>query len=204
MVANEPTPGPSNVKRSRKSVKLTEKQLLSVLDNSDFLYSEDEAYHGDCHLEAAEELQSDDSEKAQLSNLFHDSSESDDTDHNDCVEIDDEKEPDLSHRDNPGELWHKEPHNMQYHPFTKEEVLQIHPAGNSPMDFFGLLVTDELLQLVVDETNNNAVNSLLSENRKEGSRICKWKPLSIGGLLVFLGVLLHMGNVKYLEERTAV
>lgn len=197
MATNEPTPGPSNVKRSRKSVKLTEEQLLSVLDDSDFLCSEDEAYHGDCHLEAAEEWQSDDSVEAQLSNLFRDSSESDDTDHDDCVEIDDKNEPDLPHGDNPGESWHKEPHNMQYHPFTKEEVLQIHPAGNSPMDFFRLLVTDELLQLVVDETNDNAVNILLSENTKEGSRICKWKPLSTGELLVFLGVSLHMGNVKY-------
>lgn len=62
--------------------------------------SEDKAYHGVCYLEAAEELQSDDSMEAQLSNLFRDSSESDDTDH------DDKKEPDLPHGNNPGEFWH--------------------------------------------------------------------------------------------------
>lgn len=88
------------------------------------------------------------------------------------------------------------------HSFTKEEVLQIHPAGNSLMDFSMLLVTDELLQLLVDQTNNNAVNILLTENTKEGSRTCKWKPLSISELLDFLGVSLHMGNVKYPHYNT--
>ncbi|XP_047101005.1 piggyBac transposable element-derived protein 4-like [Schistocerca piceifrons] len=65
------------------------------------------------------------------------------------------------------------------------------------MGFFRLLVTDGILQLVVDETNGNTRNIFASENTKEGSGISNCKPVSIGEILVFLCISLHMGNVKY-------
>ncbi|XP_046980692.1 piggyBac transposable element-derived protein 4-like [Schistocerca americana] len=195
MAANEPTPGPSNAKKCRKSDQYTDHELLRVLEDSDVEFREDEPDEGDWHLETAETDHSDDSVEAELSSMFRDSSESDDTGDDD-EEIADDKEPALAEVSKPGVTWHEEPHGMQYHPFTKAECLLMKPAGNTPMDFFRLLVTDDILQLIVDETNDNARNIFASANTQEGSRISNWKPVSIEEILVFLGISLHMGNVK--------
>ncbi|XP_066258800.1 piggyBac transposable element-derived protein 4-like [Euwallacea similis] len=68
--------------------------------------------------------------------------------------------------------------------------------GNSPIEYFRHIMTDEFLQPIVEETNNNAVDIFLSLATKEKSRICDWKNLPIGELLIFLGIFLQMGNVK--------
>ncbi|XP_049767584.1 piggyBac transposable element-derived protein 4-like [Schistocerca cancellata] len=195
MAATEPTQGPSNAKKCRKSDQYTAHELLRVLEDSDVEFREDETDEGDWHLETAATDHSDDSVEAELSRMFRDSSESDDTGDDD-EEIADDKEPALAEVSKPGVTWHEEPHGMQYHPFTKAECLLMKPAGNTPMDFFRLLVTDDILQLIVDETNDNARNIFASANTQEGSRISNWKPVSIEEIRVFLGISLHMGNVK--------
>ncbi|XP_047106172.1 dentin sialophosphoprotein-like [Schistocerca piceifrons] len=95
MAANEPTPGPSNAKKCRKSDQYTDHELLRVLEDSDVEFREDEPDEGDWHLETAETDHSDDSVEAELSSMFRDSSESDDTGDDD-EEIADDKEPALA------------------------------------------------------------------------------------------------------------
>lgn len=58
------------------------------------------------------------------------------------------------------------------------------------------MIDDVLLESIVKETNNNAEELFLSKEHSESSRISSWKYLTVNELRVFLGLLLHMGNIK--------
>ncbi|KAG5879737.1 hypothetical protein JTB14_033339 [Gonioctena quinquepunctata] len=81
-------------------------------------------------------------------------------------------------------------------PFSKQRELLIQPDGNTPLDFFNLLVTDELLELIARETNIYAEEVFLSGATKEKSRITAWKDVTVEELKRFIGLLLHLGTIK--------
>lgn len=68
-------------------------------------------------------------------------------------------------------------------------------SGPNAMDFFNLLFTEDFYELIIEQTNQYAVEIFLSKG-EEHARINKWKPISKEELKIFLGLFLHMGTVK--------
>lgn len=85
---------------------------------------------------------------------------------------------------------------MEDFSFLGLEALLSMPNENTPFGFFRLLLSDEILQFVVDETNINAENIFLMAETKTKSRITEWRPVTVDELLIFLGIFLHMGIVR--------
>lgn len=77
--------------------------------------------------------------------------------------------------------------------FTKMQELLI-PAPSDPFETFKLLMSDNMLDLVVRETNLNAERLFRQPGVTEQSRITNWKELTRMELLTFLGLLLHTGT----------
>ena len=85
---------------------------------------------------------------------------------------------------------------MKNIPFLKHQELLVEVSDNNPVDFFRMLLTDECLQQVCDETNRYAEHIFLSNAGATHSRIFDWKILTPEELLVFLGLVLHMGHIS--------
>ncbi|KAJ8943559.1 hypothetical protein NQ314_009713 [Rhamnusium bicolor] len=162
----------------------TDSELLQILEDSDF--DDFDCVGGCADRGDLSDYEDDDITTQAVNDLPSDSDEENPIDvptgnaHNKKVIID----------------WKVDPTNMKSLPFLKTERLLIPPNGNSPIDYFHHIMTDNFLQAVVAETNANAEDIFLSRTTKENSRICDWKNLTLDELLVFLGVFLHMGNVK--------
>ncbi|KAL4101274.1 hypothetical protein QTP88_021294 [Uroleucon formosanum] len=67
---------------------------------------------------------------------------------------------------------------------------------SEPIDFFKLFLTDEIIQLMVIETNRNAQQLLSSQRISRRSRFSSWEPVTKDDIEHFLGLLLWMGLVK--------
>ncbi|XP_049762380.1 piggyBac transposable element-derived protein 4-like [Schistocerca cancellata] len=188
MEDNRDTAGPSEPKKrktqdTRNVQKLTDAELLRILEESD---SETELASEEDGVESSEE--SDGAEFVL-----------DETVEMAVNPSDREMAEGVVTRDNAADTtvaWEREPVGMINCPFIKNEGLLIQPTENTPLDYFRLLLTDEFLLTVVEETNRNAIELFLSAGTKGQSRINCWKDVTVGELLVFLGVFLHMGNVK--------
>lgn len=79
--------------------------------------------------------------------------------------------------------------------YTKEQKLLV-PPPTDPYEAFRLLIDDDLLDLIVRETNANALRVGSAENVRRNSRIKNWKDLTKEELLTFLGLLLHTGTIR--------
>lgn len=90
--------------------------------------------------------------------------------------------------------WSTNPSSMKIINFTKEQELLVPPPSN-PYEAFRLLIDDELLDLIVRETNANALRLGTADNVKPKSQIKTWKELTREELLIFLGLLLHTGSI---------
>lgn len=66
----------------------------------------------------------------------------------------------------------------------------------SCMEAFGLFVDEEVIQLLVHETNRYAEQQLNSVHVTRGSRKKKWVPTNDREMKKFLGIMLWMGLVK--------
>lgn len=67
---------------------------------------------------------------------------------------------------------------------------------NSPMEFFQLFFTDQLINDITQFTNARATNFFAQNPQKPDSHIIKWKPVDSQLIKVFLGMWLHMGIMK--------
>lgn len=65
-----------------------------------------------------------------------------------------------------------------------------------PMDYFKLFCTDEIIQLMVIETNRNAQQFLNTQQITRGSRFSFWQPINQNDMEKFMGLLMWMGLVK--------
>uniref|UniRef100_A0A1B6H727 PiggyBac transposable element-derived protein domain-containing protein n=1 Tax=Homalodisca liturata TaxID=320908 RepID=A0A1B6H727_9HEMI len=69
------------------------------------------------------------------------------------------------------------------------------PNNRKPIDFFRHYLTDEVVELMVVETNHNA-NEVISKLRlSRKSRLKDWKNTNHGEMKQFIGLLLYMGLV---------
>jgi len=77
----------------------------------------------------------------------------------------------------------------------REELLADIPDDPSPYDFFKLYVTDDLLDLMVRETNRYAAQYIADNigSLKPHSIVHKWKETDREEMSVLLGLLLHIG-----------
>lgn len=85
---------------------------------------------------------------------------------------------------------------MKEIPFTKTNKLLVDSPGEEPYDWFRLLVDDNLLQIIVSQTNSYAVEVLSTTSGGERSRISEWKDLTVPELLIFLGLTMHTGTIR--------
>lgn len=108
--------------------------------------------------------------------------------------------PDHSHNNSPSRqgatsTWSSNPISMKIIDFTKKQELLV-PPPTDPYEAFRLLIDNDLLDLIVRETNANALRVGTAENVKQNSRIKNWKDLTREELLTFLGLLLHTGTIR--------
>lgn len=80
--------------------------------------------------------------------------------------------------------------------FSKTNEFLIPSLGDRPIDFFRMLVDDDFLNLLVEQTNIYAEEVYLSTGVHEHARISRWKTLLKPELLTFLGLVLHTGTIK--------
>ena len=70
------------------------------------------------------------------------------------------------------------------------------PADARPVDYLLLFWSDEILEIIVNETNNYAASILNKSNVTRTSRISRWTPLDIPELKRFLANIIFMGIVR--------
>ncbi|KAI4463228.1 piggybac transposable element-derived protein 4 [Holotrichia oblita] len=81
--------------------------------------------------------------------------------------------------------------------FTGKSGLQIElPQTITPYEAFSLFVDDEVINMIVVETNKYAEQKLKNNQHKTSSRINKWVPTNSDEIKKFLGLVLWMGLVK--------
>jgi len=78
-----------------------------------------------------------------------------------------------------------------------EEIRGVLPDDPSPYDYFKLYVTDELVDMMVRETNRYAAQFIADNigSLKPHSLLHKWRETDNDEMSVLLGLLLHMGLV---------
>lgn len=98
--------------------------------------------------------------------------------------------------DNISFLWDNNSNGMCNFPFSRRNELLVPLPGDKPIDYFRLLLDDDFLNLIVEQTNIYAQEVFCQPGISEKSRIVRWKPLSAVELLTFLGLVLHTGTIK--------
>ncbi|XP_050508739.1 uncharacterized protein LOC126885957 [Diabrotica virgifera virgifera] len=159
--------GPSGVKR-RKTVKVRNEKNLSVEELMQFLYNSD----------SDEDYEDSDVDNFEIENVSEDSSGSDTEDDVLQNELNNTvaDNPDVQITDNE---WTETTSGMKQIPFTKRSGLLVDSPGDSAYEWFRLLFDDELLNMIVLQTNSYAVEVLSTSKGCDRSRISLWKELTI-------------------------
>jgi hypothetical protein len=71
------------------------------------------------------------------------------------------------------------------------------PEGNEPIDYFKLLVTDSIFDLIVEEINAYALDIFLNQTHKS-SRINNWVDTNRKDMDIFVGLLFYMGTITHI------
>lgn len=177
-------PGPSRPKRQctawRKKKPLTEKEIQEMADKL-FESSDDDPFvESEDSWSGADDADDSDRMDADYINDLGDDSSSD--------------ESDAQTEGTPISPW-SDTADLKTFLFSGNPALRITPTGTRPYDFFNLLVTDDLLNHIVEQTNISAEEIFLSKSTSETSRITDWKSLTLDELKVFFGIWFHMGNI---------
>lgn len=99
--------------------------------------------------------------------------------------------------DNYNPTWSRYTQGFRRCNFTAENRLKVPvPGQNKPIDWFQLLLDDDFLQKIVNETNIYAFEVFAKPNLTQHSRINKWKDLTVVELKIFIGLILHMGTIR--------
>lgn len=70
---------------------------------------------------------------------------------------------------------------------------------SSPVECFREFIDDELIHLIVSETNSYANNIITSKSIAPQAQMQQWKDTTPNEILVFLALILLMGNIKKLH-----
>ena len=94
-------------------------------------------------------------------------------------------------------LWKYEPNKVSEFSFEEEPGLKINKNIKKKIDFFKLFLTDELLDLMVSETNKYAEQEIDRRRPlRRKSRYSLLKPVDNQEMRKFLGILLLMGIIR--------
>lgn len=93
-------------------------------------------------------------------------------------------------------VWVNDPPHVTKVLFSKDTGLKIQPPGNSPIDYFSMLFTDELIESIVEKTNLYAVEIVLASSGILTSIISQWKDTSVKEMKIFLALLFHTGTIR--------
>lgn len=81
--------------------------------------------------------------------------------------------------------------------FTGRTGIQKNIADDvTPLDVFNLLVDEDILRLIVTETNRFAEQLLVSKRKTKHARHNKWTPTTVDEIKKFLGLTMWMGLVR--------
>lgn len=81
--------------------------------------------------------------------------------------------------------------------FTGNPGLQLPVPDNArPIDFFKMYFTEEMIELLVEETNRFAKQYLDSQQLKAKSRSLQWKEVNSSEMKVFMAIIFAMGLVQ--------
>lgn len=82
-------------------------------------------------------------------------------------------------------------------PFKKQQKLLVPvPGEGRPVDFFQMIVDDNFLQTISEQTNNYAVDILCRPETSEKSCITEWKDVTVDEMNIFIALLLHTGTIS--------
>lgn len=85
--------------------------------------------------------------------------------------------------------WKKDGNVPVVAPFVKESKLNVNMASHEPIDYFNLFFDDEILQILVDQTNVYTDQTLQGAILSPFSRMTKWRPVTLAEMKVFLDLL---------------
>lgn len=96
------------------------------------------------------------------------------------------------------EVTNNDPGPTRQHRFTPTHDPGPRNVNNfqGPADFFFALMTDDILQYLVDETNQYAAEKIAQGNLKPHSRLGDWQDIDVNEMKVFIGIILNMGIIK--------
>uniref|UniRef100_A0A6P7FDS3 PiggyBac transposable element-derived protein 4-like n=1 Tax=Diabrotica virgifera virgifera TaxID=50390 RepID=A0A6P7FDS3_DIAVI len=179
---------PSTSKMQRlpnKNKKLTEAELLKLLEEDS-----DECVLSGSEYNPSDEEESDIEDESNSDSSLLDENARQSVKSNDQQNNDDEwYEVDCTHL----RLDIQFPGNESYvyddrYPQNRTEL--------TPFHVYRKLIDDEILQLIVEETNRNAAQVKNAQRYSRSSRIHAWKPTNKEEILKFLGCVMYMGVVK--------
>lgn len=81
-------------------------------------------------------------------------------------------------------------------PFTAQPGIQVETKNLTPIQFFNLFFTEDLLNLIVDQSNRYAQQYITNNPNSYYARPFEWKPLIVEEFKIFLGLTLNMGLTK--------
>lgn len=86
---------------------------------------------------------------------------------------------------------------MRQFPFSKTNGLIVQvPDNHEPVNYFRKIFDNEILELIVNETNYYAQEIFCSTGISGKSRITRWKPVMCEEILMFIALLLHTGSIR--------
>ena len=102
-----------------------------------------------------------------------------------------------NYQENEFSNWTNEPSVVKKIKFTGTPGLKIQMNSMQPIDFFKLFLTDDLINMMVTETNQYASQEINKRHPlRRSSCLNLWKPVDHQEISEFLDILLHMGCVK--------
>lgn len=187
-------------KSSDNSNSDSDSELFSDNTDSDPDYcasSSDSSDYGNCHLTYESENEA---EHIQHEPIIHDAQPAEPVnDHPVAVNV-----QALVPVPQPQPIWNEPTGNLHNFIFDKQPGINNEfidrRTGDKPIDFYRLFLTDDLLTMLVNETNRYAfqktIEGTLLNNVAKNSIIALWKDTNIEEMKIFLGLLLWMGLVK--------
>ncbi|KAK3784705.1 hypothetical protein RRG08_032160 [Elysia crispata] len=87
-------------------------------------------------------------------------------------------------------------------PFTGRARLQVEMESTTPLDYFKLMVSEDMVASMVAETDRYASQTLRNKELSPNSRFRKWVDVTIPEMYTFMGLILSMGLIviDYLED----
>lgn len=93
------------------------------------------------------------------------------------------------------------------HAFTGKEEMKVHvdtaddETEAQPIDVFALFLSDDIIDMIVQETNRYAEQKLTAARVTRRSRLVSWRPTNREEIKRFFGIIIYMGLVVKPEIR---